>query len=326
MTRRPRACCTSVTFDAETLLLATKRRFVQIASDVAAALSNERPVVALETTILSHGMPYPENLHTARAVEKVVRDEGSTPATIAVIGGVVRIGLNDEDLEHLATATNVLKLSRADLAYAVATARDGATTVAATMLCAHLAGISVFATGGIGGVHRGASSSFDVSADLEELSRTPIVVVCAGAKAILDLPKTLEVLETKGVPVVGYGTDDFPAFWSRSSELRAPLRMNSPREIADFYAAQRELQVSSGILVANPVPVSDEIALTEMSKFIETAVTEAEKQGVTGKAVTPWVLDRIYRDTGGRSLRANIALVKNNARLAAQIARAVTQL
>lgn len=268
-------------------------------------------------------MPYPQNVRTARDVERIVRESGAAAATIAILDGIVRVGLDDAELEFLATAEDVLKLSSADLPYALAAGRNGATTVAATMVCAHLAGIQVFATGGIGGVHRGAERSFDVSADLEELARTPVIVVCAGAKAVLDLPKTLEVLETRGVPVVAQGTDEFPAFWSRSSGLRAPLRMDSPAEIAAFYAAQRALGMNAGMLVVNPVPQADEIPAVEMDAYIERAIERCEAEGITGKAVTPWLLDRLYRDTAGRSLQTNIALVKNNARLAAQIAVAV---
>lgn len=290
-------------------------------AQVARAKDNGTPLVALETTILSHGMPYPQNVQTALAVEEVVRQEGCEPATIAVIGGRMHIGLTRDELERFGRASDVLKLSRADLPYALAAGKDGATTVAATMLCAHLAQIPVFATGGIGGVHRGAEQTMDVSADVYELARTPVAVVCAGAKALLDLPKTLEVLETLGVPVAGYGTCEFPAFWSRASGLPAPLRFDTPEEIANFLRVKRELGIQSGTLVANPVPASDEIPAQEMSGYIEVAVRESVQAGVTGKAVTPWLLDRIYHLTGGRSLETNVALVKNNARLAARIAR-----
>lgn len=293
---------------------------IEYGDEVREALATGAPVVALETTILSHGMPYPRNVATAREVETIVRDAGAVPATIAVSGGKIRVGLTDGDLERLGTATGVLKLSRADIAYALASGREGATTVAATMLCAHLAGIKVFATGGIGGVHRGAETTFDISADLEEFARTPVIVVCAGAKALLDLPKTLEVLETRGVPVVAFGTDEFPAFWSRSSGLRAPLRLDDAAAIAQFYRAQRALGVSAGIVVANPIGADDEIAAASMNAFIETAVAQANAANINGKAVTPWLLDRIFRLTGGASLDANVALVKSNARLAARIA------
>jgi pseudouridine-5'-phosphate glycosidase len=289
--------------------------------EVARAKEQRTPLVALETTILSHGMPYPQNVQTAAEVEAIVREEGCVPATIAVFGGNIHVGLTREEIERLGTAKDVLKLSRADLPYAIATGKDGATTVAATMLCANLAGIAVFATGGVGGVHRGAEHSMDVSADLQELARTPVAVVCAGAKALLDLPKTLEVLETFGVPVIAYGTSQFPAFWSRSSGLSAPLRFDTPEEIAAFLHAKRELGIESGTLIANPIPHADEIPSETMRAYIETAVNEASSAGISGKAVTPWLLDRILHLTSGRSLDANVALVKNNAQLAARIAR-----
>ena len=293
---------------------------LKIDPEVRRALQGKRPVVALESTIITHGMPYPENLTTARSPESQVRQGGAVPATIAVIGGVICVGLSDAELEWLASAKNVMKLSRADLPYAVATKRIGATTVAATMIAAHLAGIKVFATGGIGGVHRGAETSFDISADLEELARTPVAVVCAGAKAILDVPKTLEYLETRGVPVVGYGTDEFPAFWSRQSGFAAPLRLDSAAEIARFVAAKWELNLGGGVVVCNPVPQADEIPAAEMRGFIDAAVGEAEQYGIKGKAVTPYILARIVELTGGRSLRTNMALAQNNARVAAEIA------
>lgn len=295
--------------------------FFDVADAVAGALTNGTPVVALESTIVSHGMPYPENFETALAVERTVREAGATPATIAVIGGRVKIGLDDSALERMSRAADVLKLSRADLPFAIAAGRDGATTVAATMLLAHLGGIRVFATGGIGGVHRGAERTLDISADLYELARTPVTVVCSGAKALLDLPKTLEALETLGVPVIAYRSDEFPAFWSRESGLRAPLRCDSPKDIAQFVRTQRALQLSGGALIANPIASADEIPRAEMEGFIETAVREAEAAAISGKAVTPWLLERIGQLTAGRSLAANIALVKNNAGLGAEIAR-----
>ncbi len=268
-------------------------------------------------------MPYPQNVETAIAVEDIVREAGAVPATIAVIGGTIRAGLSKDELEYFATAKKIMKLSRADLAYAVATGADGATTVAATMICAHMAGIEVFATGGIGGVHRGAEKTMDVSTDLEELARTPVAVVCAGAKALLDLPKTLEVLETRGVAVVGYQTGEFPAFWSRSSGLPVPLRLDSAQEIARLLHVKKELCLSGGVLVANPIPAQDEIPSAEMARHIDAAIALADEQHVTGKAVTPWLLDRLLQLTSGRSLQANVALVKNNARLAAEIAQFV---
>ena len=290
---------------------------------IAPEIRDSQAVVALESTIITHGMPYPDNLATARMLEQDVRQSGAVPATIAVMGGAVRVGLSDSELEELAASRNVLKLSRADLPFAVTSGRTGATTVAATMICAHLAGIRVFATGGIGGVHRGAETSFDVSADLEELARTPVAVVSAGAKALLDLPKTLEVLETRGVPVIGHGTSEFPAFWSRNSGLPAPLRMDSPEEIASFLRTKWQMGLVGGVLVANPVPAESEIPSEEMSAFLATAVREAGEHGVSGKSVTPWILARLVELTGGRSLRTNIALVRSNARLAAAIAGAL---
>ncbi|MDR3703633.1 MAG: pseudouridine-5'-phosphate glycosidase [Candidatus Sulfopaludibacter sp.] len=295
---------------------------LKIAEEVRDALAERRPVVALETTIVTHGMPYPENVATARSLESKIRAGGAVPATIAVIGGAVRVGLSHSELESFATTRGVLKLSRNDLAYALATGQPGATTVAATMICAHLAGIRVFATGGIGGVHRVAETTFDISADLEELARTPVAVVCAGAKALLDLPKTLEYLETRGVPVVGYGTSEFPAFWSRRSGLPVPLRMDSVSQIAAMLGVKWSLGLAGGAVIANPVDAADEIPAAEMSSYIDTAVAEAAAGGIAGKAVTPFILARLVELTGGRSLRTNIALVQSNARLAAELAAA----
>lgn len=291
--------------------------------EVAAAQANGAPIVALESTIITHGMPFPQNLETARRVEAEVRAAGATPATIAVMSGRIHIGLDDETLERLARTPDAMKLSRADLAACLTSGRTGATTVAATMISAHLAGIGVFATGGIGGVHRGAETSFDVSADLHELAKTPVTVVAAGAKAILDLPKTLELLETLGVPVIAYGQDDFPAFWSRASGLRAPLRMDNAGEIAAAHAMRARLGLAGGQLVANPIPEAAEIPREEIVPHIERALAEATAQGIAAKAVTPFLLQRIFELTGGRSLEANIALVLNNARLGAAIARAL---
>lgn len=287
---------------------------------VAEALREGRPVVALESTIITHGMPYPANVETARRVEAAIRQEGAEPATLVVIDGVIRAGLDDATLDRLGQAQGFLKLSRADLGYAVSQRRSGSTTVAATMIAARLAGIGVFATGGIGGVHRGAERSFDVSADLTELSRTAVCVVCAGAKAILDLSKTLEVLETLGVPVVGYRTDDLPAFWSRSSGLKAPLRLDAPAEIAGLIEARSTLGLEGGVLVANPLPAEHEIPSAEITPVIERAIAAAEEAGITGKALTPFLLGHMLELTEGRSLTANIALVESNARLAARIA------
>ena len=292
--------------------------------EVAKARAEGLPIVALESTIITHGMPFPQNVETARAVEAEVRAHGAVPATIAIMGGRILIGLTDAQLDELGQASDVAKLSRADLAACLATGGVGATTVAATMICAALAGIKVFATGGIGGVHRGAETSFDISADLLELAATPVTVVAAGAKAILDLPKTLEVLETHGVPVIAYGQDAFPAFWSRDSGLKAPLRMDDPAQIAAAHRMRGLLGLPGGQLVANPIPVEAEIARAEINPAIETALIEAGAQGIAAKDVTPFLLDRILALTEGRSLASNIALVLHNARLGAAIAKHLT--
>ncbi|MCV2892355.1 pseudouridine-5'-phosphate glycosidase [Lentibacter sp. XHP0401] len=293
---------------------------ITFSAEVAEARTTGAPIVALESTIITHGMPYPQNVETALKVEAEVRAHGATPATIAVLDGVLHVGLETKELEALAQAQNVAKLSRADLAACLATGGTGATTVAATMIAAVLADIHVFATGGIGGVHQGAETSFDISADLQELAQTRVTVVAAGAKAILDIPKTLEVLETLGVPVIGFGQDDFPAFWSRASGLVAPLRMDTPAAIAKAHMMRRALGLPGGQLVGNPVPVEAEISASVMAPVIAQAQAEAASQGIAGKAVTPFLLARIFELTEGRSLSTNIALVLNNARLAAQIA------
>lgn len=290
--------------------------------EVRAALDAGRPVVALESTIITHGMPYPQNLTMARDVEAAIRDNGATPATIALIDGHIRIGLDDAALERLAQAREVMKVSRADLAVCLTTGRIGATTVAATMICAALAGIRVFATGGIGGVHRGVERSMDVSADLYELAATPVTVVSAGAKAILDIPRTVELLETLGVPVIAVGQDAIPAFWSRDSGLPAPLRLDDPAQIAAAARMRRTLGLPGGQLVVNPIPAEAEIPRSEMIPVVDAALAEAEAQGIAAKEVTPFLLDRIFELTEGRSLDANIALVLANARLAARIAAA----
>ncbi|SFQ20802.1 pseudouridine-5'-phosphate glycosidase [Tranquillimonas alkanivorans] len=297
-----------------------------LSPEVAEARASGAPVVALESTIITHGMPWPQNVETAERVEAEVRAHGATPATIAVIDGALHAGLTTEQLHGLAKATDVAKLSRADMAACLARRGTGATTVAATMIAARAAGVEVFATGGIGGVHRGAERTFDVSADLQELSKTPVSVVAAGAKAILDLPKTLEVLETLGVPVIAFGQDDFPAFWSRSSGLRAPLRMNTAAEIARAHVMRGTLGLGGGQLVANPIQQIDEIAAETLAPVIAKAVDEAEAQGVSAKDVTPFLLQRIFELTEGRSLEANIALVLNNARLGAAIAQEIGSL
>jgi len=294
-----------------------------LGAEVKQAKADQAAIVALESTIITHGMPWPRNLETARQVEQAVRDAGAIPATIAVIEGQLHVGLDADKLEALAAMKDAAKLSRADMAACIATGGTGATTVAATMIGAHLAGIEVFATGGIGGVHRGAELSFDISADLRELAKTPVTVVGAGAKAILDLPKTLEVLETLGVPVIAFGQDGFPAFWARESGLQAPLRMNSATDIAAAARMRSEMGVEGGQLVANPIPAKAEIPLAEISSVIEQALSAAQSAGIGGKAVTPFLLQHIFEATQGRSLEANIALVLNNARLGAEIARAL---
>ena len=294
---------------------------LKISEPVAMALDANAAVVALESTIITHGMPWPQNLETARAIEAAVREAGAEPATIAVIDGEICVGLTDAQLEALAQAKSVAKLSRADMAVCIAKGGTGATTVAATMIAANLAGISVFATGGIGGVHKGADQSFDISADLQELAQTPVTVVCAGAKAILDLPKTLEVLETLGVPVMAFGQDSLPAFWSRTSELKAPLRADNAAEIAAAHRMRQALGLPGGQLVTNPIPPEAEIPQSEILPVITRANEDAKTHGITGKALTPYLLQRIYELTDGRSLEANIALVLNNARLGAGIAQ-----
>jgi pseudouridine-5'-phosphate glycosidase len=303
----------------------TPHPHLDLSAEVATALADGAPVVALESTIITHGMPHPQNIATAREVEQVVRENGAVPATISVIGGRIKVGLGPDELDWLGTVTGVMKLSRADLPYAVAAGRHGSTTVAATMICAHLAGIRVFATGGIGGVHRGVEETLDISADLDELASTPVAVVCAGAKAILDLPRTLEYLETRGVPVVGYGTGRFPAFWSRMSDLPVPIRLDTPEAIADLMRAKESLGLKGGVLIANPVPETSEIPEHEMQRFIEQAVEEARARGVQGKAVTPFLLSHLNEITGGRSLVTNIALVKNNAALAGRLAASLAR-
>ncbi|SNT26197.1 pseudouridine-5'-phosphate glycosidase [Antarctobacter heliothermus] len=293
---------------------------------VAEALDAGRAVVALESTIVTHGMPWPQNLEVARRVESTIRDAGATPATIAVMDGELRIGLEDAQLEQLAQARQVAKLSRADMAVCMARGGTGSTTVAATMIAARLAGIEVFATGGIGGVHRGAENSFDISADLQELAQTAVTVVAAGAKAILDLPKTLEVLETLGVPVMAYGQDQLPAFWSREAGLRAPLRADTALQIAQAHRMRARLDLPGGQLIANPIPVEAEIPRATLAPIIAEATRDADTHGITGKDLTPYLLQRIYELSDGRSLEANIALVLNNARLGAAIAQELSVL
>ena len=294
---------------------------VRIGDEVRQAVEDGRPVVALESTIISHGMPYPQNVEMACAVEAIVSEHGALPATIAVIDGVCRVGLGGADIESLATRPDVYKATTRDLPWLVATGATGATTVAATMHLAALAGIRVFATGGIGGVHRGAANTFDISADLTELADTPVAVVCAGVKSILDITHTLEYLETVGVPVVVIGSDEFPAFYSRSSGRPAPRRVDNPSQAAAMLAATWQgLQLRRGICIANPISADDEIPAAEIDGVIAEALDQLAAEGVTGQAVTPFLLSRIVEQTGGRSLTANISLVKHNAALAADVA------
>jgi pseudouridine-5'-phosphate glycosidase len=299
---------------------------IQYSAEVQAAKAAGSAIVALESTIITHGMPFPQNVEVAAQVEQDIRDAGATPATIAVMQGVLHVGLEPDQLQSLGQAKDVAKVSRADMPACMAMGKTGATTVAATMIAARLAGISVFATGGIGGVHKGAETSFDISADLMELAQTPVTVVAAGAKAILDIPKTLEILETQGVPVISYGQDSFPAFWSSLSDLTAPLRMDSASDIARAQIMRSAMGLPGGQLIANPIPREAEIAAEVLAPVIAQAQGEADEQGVSGKAVTPFLLQRIFELTQGRSLTANIALVRNNARLAAEIAKEMVAL
>ena len=298
---------------------------LELSPAVKAALMSGEPVVALESTIISHGMPYPQNVETALRVEDTIREAGAVPATIAIIGGRLKAGLTREEIEYLGQkGTAVTKASRRDLPVLVARGADGATTVATTMIIAHMAGIPIFATGGIGGVHRGAETTMDISADLEELGRTPVLVVCAGAKAILDLGLTLEYLETKGVPVIGYGTEEFPAFYTRTSGLKVDYRLDTPEEIAAAFCAQQEMGLGGGMLVTNPIPEEYSMDPARIKASIDQAVSDSKQLGIHGKELTPYLLARVKELTGGDSLEANIQLVLNNARLAALTAKALT--
>lgn len=299
-----------------------KNPHVQLSLEVSRALDMGASVVALESTVITHGLPHPQNLELARDMEKQIREQDAVPATIALLDGTIRIGLSDAELVRLAQAESTLKVSHRDFAAAIVKKADGGTTVAGTMFAAHMAGIKVFATGGIGGVHK--ESAFDISTDLRSLAEIPTVVVCAGAKAILDLPATLEVLETFGVPVIGYGTDEFPAFYSRESGLNVSARLDSPKEIADFANAHWSLGMKSGVLVTNPIPEAEAIPASEMEPIIAKASAEAVAQGIHGQALTPFLLSRISELTKGKSLQANLALLLNNARLAAEIAKAMS--
>ncbi|MGB8316411.1 MAG: pseudouridine-5'-phosphate glycosidase [Aestuariivirga sp.] len=298
-------------------------KHLAISSEISAALASGKPVVALESTIIAHGMPYPANFEMAQEVEAIIRKAGAVPATIAIIGGALKVGLTTDELKKFAVdGPQITKVSTRDLPYVVARKMDGATTVASTMRIAAMAGIHVFATGGIGGVHRGAERSFDISADMMEFAESNVAVVTAGAKAILDMALTLETLETLGVPVAGYGTNDFPAFYSRNSGHAVPMRCDTPEEIAQLMKAKWSMGLKGGIVVANPIPESSEITASEIAPVIEQAVAEAQRLGISGKDVTPFLLAKLATVTGGRSLKANIALVKHNARVAAEIAKA----
>ncbi|MFA1643117.1 pseudouridine-5'-phosphate glycosidase [Chryseomicrobium palamuruense] len=298
------------------------KHLVDYTQEVKEALESGKAVVALESTIISHGMPYPENVKMAKEVEQVIRENGAVPATIALMDGRIKIGLTDEDLELLATSQNVRKTSRRDLAYVLSEKEIGATTVATTMICAELAGIQVFVTGGIGGVHRGAETTMDISADLEELAQTNVAVICAGAKSILDIGLTLEYLETKGVPVVGYGTDAFPAFYSATSQFKSNFRVDSPEQVAEMLKMKWGMGLQGGAVIANPIPDESSLDEKEITAIIEDALQQAEAQGVKGKDVTPFLLGKVKELTEGKSLEANIALVMNNARVGAEIAKA----
>lgn len=298
------------------------KKYLDIKPEVLEALKANKPVVALESTIISHGMPYPQNVEMAKRVEAIVREEGGVPATIAIMDGKIKIGLNDDDLETLAKASDALKVSRRDFAYAIASKKLGATTVATTMMAAELAGIKFFVTGGIGGVHKGYEETMDVSADLEELANTNVNVICAGAKAILDLPRTMEYLETHGVPVVGYQTDVLPLFFSRSSNIPLQIRLDTPKEIAEMIYVKDDLKLRGGVLITNPIPEADSIDAQFIDKIINDAFKQSIKDGISGKDATPYLLKTIVEATDGKSLEANIALVYNNALIGTRVAKA----
>ena len=297
------------------------KKYLEISPEVQKALDEGRPVVALESTIISHGMPYPQNVETALNVEKIIRDNGAIPATTAIIGGKLRVGLSKDEIDYIGKeGLKVTKASRRDIPVLVARGEDGATTVAATMILANLAGVSVFATGGIGGVHRGAETTMDISADLEELASTPVMVICAGAKSILDLGLTLEYLETHGVSVLGYQTEELPAFFTRKSGFKVDYRMDTPKELAAAFKAKNDLGLRGGMVVANPIPEEYAMDADYISKSIAEAIDEANAKGIKGKDTTPFLLDKLEKITGGSSLKANIQLVYNNAKVATQIA------
>ena len=302
------------------------KNYLDLTPEVKEALETGKPVVALESTIISHGMPYPQNVEMAKECQRIIHEQGAVPATIAIMDGKIKVGLSDEDLETMAKTQGVLKVSRRDFAYAIASKKLGATTVATTMMGAALAGIKFFATGGIGGVHRGFNEVMDVSADLDELAKTNVNVVCAGAKSILDLPRTLEYLETKGVPVVGYGTDTLPQFFTRESEYKLNLRLDSVEEIAEMIRAKEELGLSGGVLITNPIPEEYSMDKKYIDEKINEAVEKADEAGIVGKDITPFLLKTIVEETEGKSLAANIQLVYNNAKVAAQLAVAYANL
>lgn len=297
------------------------KKYVEYSDEVKKAMEEGKPVVALESTIISHGMPYPQNIETAKACEEIIRENGAVPATTAIIGGKIKIGLSDEELEFMATSKDIIKASRRDFAYIVSQGLNGATTVASTIIASRLAGIKIFVTGGLGGVHRHAEVTFDISRDLEELAANDIMIVCAGCKSILDIGLTLEYLETKGVPVFGYQTDYMPVFFTRKSEFKVDYNIKNPKEAAEAAKAQWELGLQGGILLTNPIPESDSMDEEKINTAIEKALVEAEEKGIHGKETTPFLLSKVLEVTEGKSLEANIALVKNNARLGAEVAK-----
>lgn len=297
------------------------KKYVEYSDEVKKAMEEGKPVVALESTIISHGMPYPQNIETAKACEEIIRENGAVPATTAIIGGKIKIGLSDEELEFMATSKDIIKASRRDFASIVSQGLNGATTVASTIIASRLAGIKIFVTGGLGGVHRHAEVTFDISRDLEELAANDIMIVCAGCKSILDIGLTLEYLETKGVPVFGYQTDYMPAFFTRKSEFKVDYNIKNPKEAAEAAKAQWELGLQGGILLTNPIPESDSMDEEKINTAIEKALVEAEEKGIHGKETTPFLLSKVLEVTEGKSLEANIALVKNNARLGAEVAK-----
>lgn len=297
------------------------KKYVEYSDEVKKAMEEGKPIVALESTIISHGMPYPQNIETAKACEEIIRENGAVPATTAIIGGKIKIGLSDEELEFMATSKDIIKASRRDFAYIVSQGLNGATTVASTIIASRLAGIKIFVTGGLGGVHRHAEVTFDISRDLEELAANDIMIVCAGCKSILDIGLTLEYLETKGVPVFGYQTDYMPAFFTRKSEFKVDYNIKNPKEAAEAAKAQWELGLQGGILLTNPIPESDSMDEEKINTAIEKALVEAEEKGIHGKETTPFLLSKVLEVTEGKSLEANIALVKNNARLGAEVAK-----